>query len=398
MPLLSLLRHALMEPIAIEPCASTATGSWQTVSSVRDSAQRARVAQSMLAMLVYALFAGLHEFEVWLGLVDPQPAHALALFMLTGGVVFHLFVRSGLNQRCFSHGTLIQAQCLFGVLCATLSYGVNGPTRGAVLLIVLLILVFGMFALQPAEARRIGLASLVMLGAVMAWSGWGKSALREPAVELVHFLFICVGVSTVLLLSQRLGALRSTLIDQKSQLESALGRLRETSIRDDLTGLVNRRHMNARFEFEMVRHERSGESMAVVLLDLDHFKRINDRHGHAVGDRVLKAFAKVATEELRSSDVLARWGGEEFLLLLPMTPKGVATSALERLRLTLQQHPVAVADPQLRVTFSAGVAFRQRGDTVQSLIERADRAMYRAKLQGRDRTLVSDESDEPTTV
>jgi diguanylate cyclase (GGDEF)-like protein len=367
--------------------------------SVDDSAQASspdgvddpahmRVAQSLLALLVYAVFAAVHEIEVGLGLVDATLARALSAFMLCGGVAFYALVRGGVNQRRFYHATIVQAQCLFGVLCATLAYAINGPTRGAALLISLVILVFGMFALQPREARRVGVVSLLMSGIVMAGSSWADVAGREPAVELVHFLFVCIGVSTVLILSDRLGGMRATLAAQKSQLEDALARLHELASRDELTGLVNRRHMSLQFEDELARHERSGESMAVALLDIDFFKQVNDRHGHRVGDGVLKTFARVAAEGLRETDLLARWGGEEFLLLMPTTPEAMATSVLERLRMSLLNVAASAVHPELRVTFSAGVAMLEPGDTVQSLVERADHAMYQAKQQGRAQTVV----------
>jgi diguanylate cyclase (GGDEF)-like protein len=307
--------------------------------------------------------------------------------------VFYGLVRSGFNHRRLNHTAVTQAQCLFGVLCATTAYSVHGPTRGAVLVIVLVILVFGMFALRPIEARRIGLFSLAMLGIVMAWGSWVGVAGRDYSVELVHFLFASVGVVTVLVLSERLGTMRVTLVAQKHQLEDLLERLQELATRDELTGLFNRRHMMTRLDDELSRLDRHHGALAVVLLDIDHFKQVNDRHGHRVGDAVLRAFAKLAGEALRQTDIVARWGGEEFLLLLPMTPDAVAVSAIDRIRVALRDQPVSVAQPRLRVTFSAGLAMARPGDSIENLVERADHAMYRAKQGGRDRTVIDDSTD-----
>jgi diguanylate cyclase (GGDEF)-like protein len=367
-------------------------------AAAADRAQRARVEQSLLAVGVYAVFALIHEIEVGLGLVDATSARVLSVLTLGGAVAFYLFVRSGLHSRWFSAGpantardggaAIAQAQCLFGVLAACAAYAVNGPARGAVLLILLMILVFAMFELNGRDARRIGVFALLMFAATMAWTSHADPVLRDPRVEFVHFAYACIGVATVVILSGRLNRLRGVMVRQKADLEEALGRIYTLAIQDELTGLVNRRHMTARFEAELARHARSGESMSVALLDIDLFKHINDRHGHWVGDSVLRGFARVTGTALRASDVLARWGGEEFLVLLPGTRAGIAEAVLERMRLALLRQSIVVTHPELRVTFSAGIATLRPGDTPQSLIERADAAMYQAKRQGRNQSVV----------
>jgi diguanylate cyclase (GGDEF)-like protein len=129
----------------------------------------------------------------------------------------------------------------------------------------------------------------------------------------------------------------------------------------------------------------SGHSFSVAMIDLDHFKFVNDAHGHAVGDEVLQGFARCARQVLRDTDLIARWGGEEFvILMLDTSPADMASIALTRLSKVLQGMQVSQQVPDLRITFSAGYAMWQQGETIDHLMSRADKALYQAKNGGRD--------------
>ena len=134
-----------------------------------------------------------------------------------------------------------------------------------------------------------------------------------------------------------------------------------------------------------MRTDRSGQDWCVALIDLDHFKSINDTHGHATGDEALRALSRHAHTLIRRTDVLARWGGEEFVLLLPDTPIGTAATSLERLREHFHANPLAVQGVELPMSFSAGLTGHQRGETVAQTLERADKLCYAAKTLGRNR-------------
>ncbi len=155
------------------------------------------------------------------------------------------------------------------------------------------------------------------------------------------------------------------------------------SITDALTGLHNRRHVFERLDELFVSAREMRYPLAVAVIDLDHFKDVNDAHGHGVGDQVLQHFARVLRQALRPQDLVGRIGGEEFLLALPNTePQGVH-QVLRRLRSILAAQPPVAALPQLRTTFSSGVAHALPDDSVHTLWTRADRALYRAKAAGR---------------
>ncbi|HSW27771.1 MAG TPA: GGDEF domain-containing protein [Burkholderiaceae bacterium] len=229
----------------------------------------------------------------------------------------------------------------------------------------------------------------MLLADVMVWRASTSPLRYEPRVEILHFLFAVVVLGGTSSLAIRLGRLRSRLAAQKNELSEALALNRELATRDALTGLLNRRAMVELLAREHPRIVRGQGPLAVALLDIDWFKRINDNHGHGAGDEVLRRFAAALTNQLRAADALARWGGEEFLLLMPGTRLDDARVVLERLR-----NGVAAGDgfdgiaPGVRVTFSAGLVEVAEGESQDAAIDRADRALYRAKQAGRDRVEV----------
>lgn len=164
------------------------------------------------------------------------------------------------------------------------------------------------------------------------------------------------------------------------RLEEKNRRLEYLATRDALTGLHNRRFGLDLLKQALERSQRYGEKVAVVMLDLDHFKAINDQHGHAVGDAVLTEFSRFVADSLRASDTLIRWGGEEFLMILPGIDRFAAQTTVERVLAQLNQHTLSSA--ALSISFSAGVGEHVH-QTCQGLLEEIDQALYRAKAAGR---------------
>lgn len=165
--------------------------------------------------------------------------------------------------------------------------------------------------------------------------------------------------------------------------------LKLASTRDPLTELANRRLMMERMESEVAAGERMARPLSLILVDIDHFKQINDSLGHDAGDRVLIEMARALARELRAYDVCARWGGEEFMILLPDTPGAGAMRVAQRLCRNLSALPYAGLPPDTRVTVSIGVAEYQIGSSVRDLIKRADDALYDAKRAGRDTAMLA---------
>jgi diguanylate cyclase (GGDEF)-like protein len=210
-------------------------------------------------------------------------------------------------------------------------------------------------------------------------------SLNESLLTLLAF------ISTIVVTGLVLSALRIERARAMQELERTLIGLREQAITDPLTGLYNRRYLWEFLRREWVRAKRKDESLAVVMIDLDHFKRVNDAHGHQAGDFVLVAVAGLLRNQIRSSDIVCRYGGEEFALVLP-------EASVENVRLRAEHIRAAIKGLDLRhenaplgrITASLGVAlFPRHADNPDSLIRAADEALYKAKSLGRDRTVFS---------
>ena len=167
-------------------------------------------------------------------------------------------------------------------------------------------------------------------------------------------------------------------------------RLREQSMRDALTGLYNRRYLEETLGRELILAGRHGYPVSLIMGDLDHFKSVNDRFGHLGGDEVLRTFGDLMKRHARGSDIYCRYGGEEFLLVLPQMPADTAAERAEQLRIAMAAVPVPFGNSAIAVTASFGVAtFPREGQTGDELIAAADSALYAAKAAGRNRVIVN---------
>ena len=166
-------------------------------------------------------------------------------------------------------------------------------------------------------------------------------------------------------------------------------RLERLATTDELTGMLNRAAFASHFSQVSSACQRRKEPLAVILFDVDHFKRVNDTHGHQAGDRVLQQVARVTAAQTRASDLLFRWGGEEFLLLLINCDEVHALSRAENLRSSIRSSPAECGDASVCVTLSLGVTVWKASETAEEMIKRADQALYAAKRQGRDRVVVA---------
>ncbi|MDX1458994.1 MAG: diguanylate cyclase, partial [Marinobacter sp.] len=178
-------------------------------------------------------------------------------------------------------------------------------------------------------------------------------------------------------------------VEERTQkLQEANNRLEQLATTDALTGLYNRRHFEQRFSEEFDRNKRYHHPLAAIMLDIDHFKSVNDRYGHATGDEVLKRIGAYLKAAIRESDVAARTGGEEFCLLLPESRARATMTFLERVRADIAELQFQANGTPFRVTCSFGVAYLDdTTDSKESLLKQADLALYQAKESGRNRVV-----------
>jgi diguanylate cyclase (GGDEF)-like protein len=336
--------------------------------------------------LFYLVCIGVLRLQVVAGTVAPDGARILIWFGACGVLFFFVLVRFSLVLG-IAPRQLAVMQALFAFACNLGAYVLIGPIRGAALMILLVVMVFCTFSLRPRDTLGLCATAIVALGATMYWQV-AHDPLHFPAhVEQMHFAIVSCSLLGVTLLSGEMSRLRSGLKQQKLELMAAVGRIRTLATIDELTSLANRRHMNEVLYAEERRAIAPYQPMCIALIDIDFFKSVNDRFGHDGGDSVLRTFAAAARSELREADVLARWGGEEFLLMLPATDVAVAQMVLRRMAERVRAIDIPGIDQD--VTFSAGLVQRIGDEPFSNTISRADKAMYRAKGSGRDRVVAA---------
>jgi len=173
-------------------------------------------------------------------------------------------------------------------------------------------------------------------------------------------------------------------ITEMKELEDNLRRLATI---DQLTGIYNRYSFEKFLEEEIYKAERYGNLFALIMFDVDNFKQINDRFGHQIGDKVLRELVKVVKSTIRKSDIFARWGGEEFMILAPIKKKEDAYRIAEKIRKKIENHHFGEVG---KLTISLGISFYKKGDTIKSLVRRVDAALYKAKKSGKNKTVIID--------
>ena len=365
-------------------------------------AQRVRIRRWLLAVATYAFNAAAAAGVAQIGLGEVPPAFwwqfigvAVAI-----NVVLGLVFATGWNLR-FPDPSLTGLQIVLSAGWGMLALYAMPNARPLILMFFVPAFCFGMLQL-PARAYYMTAVAVMAVYATMLLVDHAT----RPGFDLRHELFVFGLFGALLAWLAWFGSIvdriRRDLRRRTHELEEANRLITEHSITDDLTSLANRRHAMAVLRRSVALAERQGMALSVALLDVDHFKRINDRHGHQAGDAVLRELAHRMRDALRDSDhvlpapaaaatdgtgddrMLARLGGEEFLVLMPGTTLAQAATTMERLAQRVRALPVEVPTP-VEVSFSAGVAQHRRGETVDELLHRADAAMYRAKSLGRQR-------------
>jgi len=354
----------------------------------RDPRQRLRISRTLMAANVYVICIALQVYACWVGYMDEADVRSLSTVILLNVGWWYIMLRTGLNRH-FHDPSLTLPQILSALTVIVGAYSVTGPVHGSTMMLLALVLVFGIFNLSARDAKIAGGYTVVLMGMAMSIKVRSDPFSYPVKLEIAHFVLTAAIVPTISALAAQLSAVRARLQAQKDELALAVTRIQVLATRDELTGLHNRRHMMEVLNQHQRRLDRSGHHrFCLALLDLDHFKRINDTHGHGVGDEVLRYFAQQARSVMREVDVLARWGGEEFLLLLVDTSPELAQIGIERIRAQLAHAPLSVGELTLQVTFSAGLTGYWGTESLDACIDRADHALYQAKHNGRNCTVI----------
>ena len=320
-----------------------------------------------------------------LGLFDAEIAVEGAVVLGLAVLVFYGLLRSGWSQR-FADPGLAGAQLAVAFLyLAYLTYRTE-DAPATVALLYATVMMYGVVRLAPAPLAALAAFAIVGHGTALmmlidqgheidlaaAWTQFGALALT-----LFGFAFA----------AQAVARLRERLAEARRRMAEDAEEARERASRDDLTGAYHRRHLLEALERERARAARGGKPLSVARLEVDRFRSINEEHGLAAGDAVLKRFVDVASRALRDVDVFGRYGGKEFLVIMPDTDLAGAVIAGERIRAAVNRESFPGFEGERRVTCTIGVAQYGEGEQLAQLVARADACLNYAKAAGRDRVV-----------
>ena len=361
---------------------------WADWMLTTDKRQRIRLAMSGLAALLMVFCLVVMNSVAAAGLASTSEVRVWTACSVLGLIAVYAAIRSGWSRR-FKDPALTLAQILYAITCCAAAFVIAGPARGVTLPILAIILMFGIFGLTTRQMLGVLVYSLVAFGLASGVVAGRDEPDYPPVVAAAYVGMVVVVLLSSTFLTTRVQSTRQHLRRQKAELARALEQIRQLATHDDLTGVLNRRAMLDRMQLEQRRSLRSSSPLLIAQLDIDHFKAVNDTHGHAAGDLVLQSFADTVRRNVRDTDVLARWGGEEFVLLLCDTPAADAVTLMERLRQAVQamQVPVPQGGEPITVTVSIGLARHTPADPLAGTLERADQALYAAKAGGRNRVV-----------
>ena len=341
-----------------------------------------QIASYSLGALVLLLYA-------YDGAVD---SNVPSLFWLGGLMIIGIFVvmsEAGVGDK--HNDQYLTVFQISAHMALQFVFLVSAPTIGIAFICVLfLIFAFGTLRMTSTQAMLTWALATLALAAVFLGSdlpiGMPVVTRLQRTASMLCFVLV-IGQCAFLGL---FGAtLRKILYRRSVELKAAYRRIEELAELDELTGSYNRRCIMRLLNAEIEKSRQAGTPCAIALIDLDWFKRINDAHGHPIGDEVLRTFAITIFANIRPDDRFGRYGGEEFLLLLPGTASEAASRMLDRLRRIVAELDWSAFSLGMRVTMSAGVVTLRDVDTADTFLARADSALYSAKAQGRNRIATS---------
>ena len=365
-----------------------------------DTQQRLRLRRLKMAIASYVMWVSIGVGAMVVGQLDID--REIMHFVLGGIVVtnlyFYVMIRTGLNTR-LSDPSMTFQQILVALCWAMVLMATTDEARGAMLPVYIVTILFGVFGLTPRAFMHLAFFALASYGVVI-----GIEYSRDPAAfdlhqEALRSTVLAASLIWCTLFGSYVTQLKAALKSRNNELTEKVTNTSREASRDHLTQTFNRRYMMDSLSREKDRADKVGSTFSLCIFDLDHFKRLNDEHGHLVGDKVLADFAYLARRELRASDVIdldgegrcfGRFGGEEFLCLLPSTERNGARRCAERLRVATSR---ADFGNKVHVTLSAGVAEYRHGESVTDTLRRADEALYFAKQTGRNRVACAGRRD-----
>lgn len=337
---------------------------------------------SLGACLVYT-FLAIYLFNKGYFRVDTPIFYAGVVIFWLGNMTITSIIRTGFNVR-FKDPSLTMGQMLWALLFMLLALYTLDLLRGVVLMSYFTLLSFGNFRFRPGQFLFIVFAAIFgYLGVIILLLYLSPDSISIDT-EIAQFIGFVLTSLVLLYTGSVFSELRETNRKQTIALQKALELNTRLATIDDLTGLYTRRHFMDILTKQKALAERDGTDFVLCFADLDHFKYINDSFGHHTGDEVLKTFAEIIKVLIREVDYAARFGGEEFIILLVNTDMEQAIKVAERIRQALESHNFSDLAPALNTTVSIGLSNFRHYNSIQETLVSADNKMYQAKQNGRN--------------
>ena len=341
-----------------------------------------------LSIVIYCWWQGMIPFRL--------VAEFLVACLLINSVFWYL-IHTGRNLK-FRDPSMTSVQMIVSLLPPlwVMAFLDAGQARAIFLLIAIVPMLFGILALSTRQFIMVGLWFCGLYGLLLLGLWVYRPHVLNSELEILQTVAFLLVMAEITVIGGFISGLRGKLRQRNRELGAAMEQIRELVNVDSLTGVYNRRRLFEVIHEESSRYSRSPGSFSICLLDIDHFKQVNDTYGHQAGDIILKAVAQGVAGDLRTIDCFGRYGGEEFLIVLPQTPLDGARIKAERVLARVASLKFPLIGDGFQITVSIGVAEYHNDETTDDTLQRADKALYEAKDAGRNVVRVATR-DVPTT-
>ncbi|WP_148863236.1 GGDEF domain-containing protein [Marinobacter fonticola] len=372
---------------------AAADSAQHTMSTDVQANQRLRKRRLGMSFISYQVTLAIVVLCWTLDMVPIRVVLEFWVFSLIINAGFFLLIHFNLNLK-FRDPSMTGLQMVLSILPPIwVMYFLDaGQARAIFLMIAIVPALYGILALRTREFLLVGFWYFLLYGVLLLAIGLTKPDVLAPtlSIEIIQMLAFTLVMAQIATIGGFISGLRGKLRKRNRELNEAMARIQELVNIDELTGVFNRRRLFEVLSEESNRHSRAQGPFSICILDIDYFKQVNDTHGHQAGDDMLKTVAQTVNESLRQIDCFGRYGGEEFLMVLPQTPLTGARTKADRVRQTIESLSFDQIKDGLRISVSIGVAQYREGETIEDTIARADEALYKAKQQGRNQVVGED--------
>jgi diguanylate cyclase (GGDEF)-like protein len=341
--------------------------------------------------VIYSIFLGYSIYTVFLLFsyflelltISNLELGALLTFIWTGNLSLYFFVKFEINKKLKEPYMFIPL-IVWSIVCVLIpTYYMTEILRSVSIMNYFLIMVFGVFKLNLKQFISVNIFSITLLGFIIIMVIKKEYISTNPYNEILIWGMFSVTSLSFAFVCNSVSELRTKLKLKQKELMDAFSDIQKISVTDELTNIYNRRYAINFMANKKIRADKGLEKFIVCMIDIDHFKKINDTYGHDVGDIVLKSFAREVNHLIRNDDCFARFGGEEFLLILSHIDLKIAKEVVYRIMNKIQS--INIADyPELKITVSVGIVEYQKEMLIEDLLKESDKLLYKAKENGRN--------------